>query len=124
MLLELEFAVVVVVVVVEELVVGRRGLLMWRVVRVGRRRCLWVALPGRRRALVLCRMDFAVRRVVMVGQKQTEKGHRTGSLVAEGRCLIQLQKGLTAAESVRLLLRQKDWVCLQLHQMLKAVQSL
>ena len=74
-----------VVVVVAGLVVGRRGWLLRRVGRVGRRRCLLVELLGRRRVLVLRRMGFAVLRLVMVGRKQVEKGRRMGSFVAEGR---------------------------------------
>lgn len=71
-----------------------------------------------------CRMGFVARRVVMVGQKQIEKGHRTGSLVAEERSLIQLRRDLPVAESVRLLLWRRDSVCLLLHRKLKAVRSL
>ena len=74
--------------------------------------------------LAVGRRGWLLRRVVMVGQKQIEKGHRTGSLVAEERSLIQLRRDLPVAESVRLLLRQRDLVCLPLHQKLKAVQSL
>ena len=73
---------------------------------------------------MLCRRDFVARRVVMVGRKRIEKGHRKDSLVAEERHLFQLQKGLPAAESVRPLLWQMDLVCLPLHRKLKAVQSL
>ena len=68
-------AVVVVVVVAAGLAVGRRGwLLLPRVGRFGRRRCLWVVLLGQKRVLVLCRTDFAVLRLVKVGRKQIEKG--------------------------------------------------
>ena len=108
LVLDFAVAVAVAVAVVAGLKVGRRGWLLRRVVRVGRRHCLWVALPGRRRASVLSRMGFAVLRAVKVGQKQIEKARRTGSLVAEGRCLMRLQRDLIAAESVRLLLWRRD----------------
>ena len=99
---------VVVVVVGGGLVVGRKGLLMRRAVRAGRRRCLWVVLLDRRRVLVLCQMGFVVRRVVRVGRKQIEMGRRMGLLVAEERCSTRLRRGWIVAESDRLLQWRKD----------------